>query len=188
MAGLGTLYFVVGASGAGKDTLVGEALKRLPYLHKVRRVVTRPAGPDDDHEPMEPEAFLARRRRGGFVLSWDANGNRYGVTIDMLERLRAGQDCILVGSRAIVDEVRRMHEPVIIVHVTAPLDVIARRLRERGREDEMMIQGRMGRAGRGAPRGPDVATVDNGGALEDSVPLFLAALETSPCPTRSLAP
>ena len=188
MAGSGTLYFVVGASGAGKDTLVGEALKHVPDLYKVRRVITRPLDKDGDHEPMEPEAFLTRRRRGGFVLSWDANGHRYGVTRDMLDRLREGQDCVLIGSRAIVDEVRRLYDPLVVMHVTAPLDVIAKRLRERGREDEIMIQGRMGRAGRGAPSGADVVTVDNGGALEDSLPRFLAALEKSPCPTRSLAP
>ena len=39
----GRLFVVVGASGAGKDTLIAGALAADPRLHWARRVITRPA-------------------------------------------------------------------------------------------------------------------------------------------------
>ena len=81
------------------------------------------------------------------------------------------------GSRSVVNEARAEFSPIRIIHVVAPLDVLSRRLRDRGREDEDEIDHRIGRSARLAPRGPDVVTIDNSGSVEDGVAAFLAALE-----------
>ena len=39
---MGGLFAVVGPSGAGKDSLMYAARSRLPEVHLVRRVITRP--------------------------------------------------------------------------------------------------------------------------------------------------
>jgi ribose 1,5-bisphosphokinase len=171
----GTLFFVVGPSGAGKDTLIAEAMKRRPDLHLMQRTITRPAV-DAEHEAVSTEEFTARIRDDHFSLQWDAHGTRYGVSRELDTVLSQGKSVILNGARSIVPDVRERYDPLKIIQVTAPLDVLAKRLRERGREDADDIEYRLGRAERGAARGPDVVDVPNGGALEDGVIAFLEAL------------
>ena len=48
----GTLHLVVGPSGVGKDTLIAAARAVRPDLIVPTRMVTRPAGPGEDHEPV----------------------------------------------------------------------------------------------------------------------------------------
>src|SRR5215471_618461 len=73
----GTLFFIVGASGVGKDTLVAEAMRLLQGTHRymqVRRAITRPAGNGEDHEPVGDAEFDARLSKGAFLHSWAAHG------------------------------------------------------------------------------------------------------------------
>ena len=171
---------VVGPSGAGKDTLIAEALKRRPDLHYVRRVITRPDEEDggtEKHIPIDIETFKRRKREGAFLLHWDANGYHYGVPPDLEQVLASGTSAVLNGSRGIVAEARRTLAPMKIILVTARLDDMARRLRARGREDDAAIERRLARAGRDVPTGADVSVVDNSGSIEEGVNRFLAALK-----------
>jgi ribose 1,5-bisphosphokinase len=67
-----------------------------------------------------------------------------------------------------------------VLLVTAPAEVLARRLAARGREDAAAIHARLGRAGYPVPPGEDVAVIENGGALDEGVRRFLAALPAQP--------
>lgn len=171
----GTLYFVVGPSCAGKDTLIEKACIERPDLYVMPRTITRPA-PDGDHVSISEDEFAKLKRGYGFSLNWDANGVRYGIPRDLEARLEDGQSVIVNGSRSIVTDVQTKFEPVKIINVTARFDVLARRLRERGRETNEEIELRLGRADRSIPKGEGVVNIDNSGSLEDSVPAFVAAL------------
>ena len=171
----GTLFLVVGPSGAGKDTLIDATCRQRSDLYLMPRTVTRPA-PDGEHIEVSTEEFSALKRSYGFALSWDANGVRYGIAREIEDRLEGGQSVILNGSRSIVAEARDRFQPLRIIHVIARLDVLSRRLRERGREDAQAIEDRLGRADREAPRGADVVTVDNSDTIEDGLAAFLEAL------------
>ncbi len=172
----GTLYLVVGPSGAGKDSLISAAAQHRADLWVAPRMITREPV-DNEHIEISAEEFNDLKRQGHFLLNWDAHGLRYGISRDLLDKLEAGQSIIVNGSRSIVQEAREDLAPVKIIHVVAPVDQLTRRLRERGREDEYEIENRIGRSARLAPRGPDVITVDNSGTLEEGVTAFLAALE-----------
>lgn len=177
MSAKGIVYFVVGASGSGKDTLIGKGRAERPDLHFVQRAITRPVSEGDrTHTPLTATEFSDRKRANALVLTWDAHGHRYGVPDDVLDRVAAGESVVINGSRAAVHEARMAFDTLRIIHVTARLDVLSRRLRERGREDEAEIDRRMARANRNAPRGSDVVTVDNSGPLEEGFARFLAAL------------
>lgn len=177
MVAKGTLYFVVGPSGSGKDTLIAIAKRARPDIHVVQRVITRPVTENDcNHTEMNVQEFVEARRANRFALTWDANGFRYGVPCDVFALLDAGEAALVNGSRAAVDDARRIFDPIKIVYVTAKLDELARRLRTRGREDPSGIASCMARAGRNAPSGADVVSVDNSGSLEDGLDAFLAAL------------
>ena len=171
----GTLYLVVGPSGAGKDTLIASARIRRPDLYLMPRTITRPAK-DNEHIAVTEEEFSALKRGYGFSLNWDANGLRYGISRDLEDRLEAGQSVILNGSRSIVDDVTARFQPSRIIYVHARLDVLAQRLRERGREDDNEIDLRLARTERAAPKGPGVITIDNSDSIDDSSEAFLSAL------------
>mgnify|MGYP001549422271 CR=1 FL=1 len=56
----GSFFVVVGASGVGKDTLIAGAMEILAPTGRyvqARRVITRPAGPGEDHTPVSPDEF-----------------------------------------------------------------------------------------------------------------------------------
>ena len=177
----GTLIAVVGPSGAGKDTLIREALARRPDLVAARRVISRPA--DDSTEifdSVNPAEFARRRAEGQFALDWQAHGLSYGIPAAIGQALEAGRHVLANLSRAAIPVARGRFRPFRALVVTAPAAVLARRLAARGREDAAAIRARLERAGYDLPLGPDVVVIDNGGALEDGIAAFLDALPGQP--------
>jgi phosphonate metabolism protein PhnN/1,5-bisphosphokinase (PRPP-forming) len=176
----GTLFLVVGPSGAGKDTLIAAAravLKDDPRFVFPRRYITRPpeAG-GEDHVPASREAFEEARAEGAFSLDWKSHGLAYGIPRETEVALTAGRSVVVNVSRSVVDEARQRFQPAKIILVTAPVPVLAERLARRGRENAAAIAERLARAGYPAPEGPDVVVIDNGGVVEEAVAVFVAAL------------
>ena len=70
---MGCLIAVVGASGAGKDTLIDAARRHFEDCADIvfpRRVITRSDQLGEDHVAITPERFADMERTGGFLLSW----------------------------------------------------------------------------------------------------------------------
>ena len=168
------LILVVGPSGAGKDTLLAAARARLagdPGFRFVRRVITRPADPDgENHEPVTPEAFAARR----FALQWTAHGLSYGIPQDIEDDLAFGRHVIANTSRAVITEAVARYQARVIL-ITAPITILARRLAQRGRETEADIAARLAREV-ALPPGIDSETVLNDATPDEGAERFLAAL------------
>ena len=176
----GTLVLVVGPSGAGKDSLIAWCRMRLaaePTVVFPRRVITRvPDGGSEDHDTASEAAFEAAVGRGDFALHWRAHGLGYGIPAGIAEDLAAGRHVVVNVSRAVLDEARRKFQPVRVVVVTAPAEVLAERLRRRGREETGDIAARLARAAAYAPSGPDVVVVENAGSLDSAGAKMLALL------------
>jgi ribose 1,5-bisphosphokinase len=173
----GTLIAVVGPSGSGKDTLIRAALAQRPDLVAARRVISRP--PDDATEifdSVDEAAFRRDRIEGRFALDWRAHGLSYGIPAAVERDLAAGRHVLANLSRQAIGAARARFRPFSALVVTAPPEVLARRLASRGREDARAVAERLLRAGYAAPEGPDVIVVDNGGSLEAGIRAFLAAL------------
>lgn len=169
------LFLVVGPSGAGKDTLLSGAIAADPRLHWARRVITRPetAG-GEPFEGVEEAEFATRLARGDFALHWDAHGLRYGVP---LAQLPQGRDVILNGSRAAIAQVRAAFPALRVIHITAPLSVLANRLAARGRESRSDIEARLGRADLSLQKGLPVIEIINDASPEAGVERLLQALK-----------
>lgn len=163
----GTFIAVVGPSGAGKDTLIRAALNCRPDLGAVQRVISRPlsAGTEDFDSVSDPE-FSRRKVAGDFILDWQAHGLQYGIPATVRHDLKAGRHMFANLSRGAIAEARRLFDPMLVLVVTAPADVLARRLAERGRESADDIAERLRRAAFAAPEGPDVRVIENGGDLQ----------------------
>jgi phosphonate metabolism protein PhnN/1,5-bisphosphokinase (PRPP-forming) len=143
------LILIVGASGAGKDTLlngVRELLGEHPGVRFVRRVITRPGDMgEEDHESCTLQEFEAREQAGDFALSWRAHGLRYGIPADISFDLAKGRVVIANVSRAVVAEAAEQF-PVSVVEITAPAELRAGRLARRGREAADDVARRLSRA------------------------------------------
>ena len=172
------LVLVVGPSGAGKDTLLAASrtvLANEPRYRLVRRVVTRPAGEgNEDHEAVNEAEFERRRKAGGFALHWRAYGLLYGVPADVELDLAAGRVVVANVSRAVVADAAARF-PVAVIEITAPADVLARRLAARGREDAVDVARRLSRAVE-LPLPVERETVVNDGTVEQGTKRLLAAL------------
>jgi ribose 1,5-bisphosphokinase len=145
----GRLVYVVGPSGAGKDTVIAWAREHLPAgsaVHFAKRMVTRPAlsGADGD-VAATPEEFDAAQSRGEFAMAWKANGLRYGIAATMREWLARGTTVVVNGSRGYLPLALRDFPDLEVVLVTARTEVLRARLIARGREDAARIAERLAR-------------------------------------------
>lgn len=174
----GGLFAVVGPSGVGKDTLMSAAAARLPDVRLVRRIITRSsAAGGEDFEGVSLAEFEQRRDAGEFVLHWGAHGLYYGIPRRIEDDLLAGYKVLFNGSRAIMLQAQAWFPGLTVLHVTAPVEVLAARLAARGRESKTDIAARLVRAGYDLPDGLNVKTICNDSSLEAAVDSFVAALQ-----------
>ncbi len=171
----GTFVGVVGPSGAGKDSIMRAAAQRLagnPDIVFVRRIVTRNADSNEDHDSTDPETFAALELGGAFALSWSANGLSYGLPVSLMDDLAAGRVVVANLSRDSVPAARHRFARSMIVHVTAAIEVLRERLAQRGRED---AEERDLRIARSLMREQSVQAdvrIENNGALDEAVERF----------------
>jgi phosphonate metabolism protein PhnN/1,5-bisphosphokinase (PRPP-forming) len=173
----GTLFLVVGPSGAGKDSLIAGARARLGAgYHFPRRVITRRAeAGGEDHEPVTGAAFEVLLAGDAFSLHWRAHGLAYGIRREIEAVLALGQPVVANVSRAVIVDAAHL-APVRVLHVTAPAPILAARLVARGREDAADRARRLARAEALELGGADVRTVLNDADLETGIARFMAAL------------
>ncbi len=177
----GTLFLVVGASAAGKDTLIDAARAARPDIIFPRRVVVQPDADSprigEAVDAVSPGRFDEMAASGAFALWWHAHGLGYGVPAQVSSDLAAGRDVMVNVSRTVIDEARRTFAPLRILVVTASVETRAKRLAARGRETPEEIESRLRRGAMTAPEGPDVITIHNDGAPEPAIEAFLTALQ-----------
>ncbi len=160
----GCLVLVVGPSGAGKDSLIQVARGLVgndPRFMFPTRMITRHAeSGGEQHVEVTEFGFEQMRRSGAFFLSWKAHGHGYGLPADIGKHLDLGRTVVVNASRAVIAEARAKAPRVSVVHVTAPKDIVAARLKQRNREQPDEIAERLARYEGDAPV-PEVAlTID----------------------------
>lgn len=178
-AGPGTLVLVVGPSGAGKDALITRAASELSADDRFvfpNRMVTRAPGAAEEHDVIDWDAYHKGVQDDRFALSWEAHGLGYALPVGIDEHIRRGATIVVNVSRRVVSIARSRYRHVIVVLVTAPLDVRRERILARGRELLSEIDSRLGRSA--DDFSPDMAdfTIDNSGPIEIGSAKLLAAL------------
>ncbi len=170
LTGAGALVLVVGPSGAGKDSVLRGARAALIEEPRIRfppRVVTRAADETEDNATMTEAEFAAADAAGAFLLVWRAHGLRYGIPAALGDYLRSGDLVVVNASRTVVTAARGAFARTHAVLVTAPLEIRAHRLRERGRDPD--FEARLARdVGHERDLQPDLV-IDNSGSLAASV-------------------
>ncbi len=159
---------VVGPSGAGKDTLMDAARARLGGCRFARRLITRPAMVGaEDHDSCSPAEFLAAVARGEIALHWQAHGLNYGIPADALVAVAQGEVVVANVSRGVIAQAEALGARVVVVNVTAPPDVLAKRLSLRGRESEADIAARLARDAPLRTQSAELVTICNDRTVDE---------------------
>lgn len=178
---VGRLFYVVGASGVGKDTLIAYARERLSASHGIvfaHRYITRPVEPGgENHIELTVAEFEQRERLGLFAMTWESHGYSYGVGIEIDAWLARGLVVVVNGSRDYAATVSRRYPGIGIVWISAEPSAVQTRLKQRGRESGDEIDARLARNARlGVQPPPGVLCVDNDGTLEAAGAQLVALL------------
>lgn len=182
--GPGAFLAVVGASGAGKDSVLAYARARCPAAGPVffpRRVITRPPGPGEDHQPVTETEFDAALARGEFAVSWAAHGLRYGIPAAADAEVRAGRVAVANVSRTILGDLAVRYHRLVVAVVTVSPTVRAERLRARGRETGNGIGRRLSRPDPAPGHQADVV-ISNDGPLAEGGEALLSAIRAAAAP------
>jgi guanylate kinase len=131
---------ITGPSGAGKGTLIRELRARMPELEVAISATTRERRPGEqegrEYYFLSEEEF-ARRVAAGEFLEYVVyvSGHCYGTLRSELDRIgAAGHVCILELETEGALHVREAVPESVTIFVTAPIEELERRLRERATE------------------------------------------------------
>jgi guanylate kinase len=145
----GLLFVVSAPSGAGKTTVVEEAIRRTPRLTRSRSYTSRRVSDGEvdgiDYHFITRERFEAMKAGDQFLEWAEYSGNLYGTSLVDTERVLAGgDDLVLVIDVQGGRKIRQHGWPAVYVFVLPPsFEVLESRLRERRRDTEVQIQRRL---------------------------------------------
>jgi len=167
----GSLYYLIGASGVGKDSLLNY-VRSLLANHPVvitHRYITRPVElTGENHVQLSEAEFLKRQTYGCFLFSWQSHDLHYGIGQEVENWLAQGLSVVINGSRGYLEEATRIWPDIKPILVTVSLDKLQQRLEIRGRENAEQIQERLERAASFADlQHPNLRTVSNDSSLKE---------------------
>jgi guanylate kinase len=142
------VFVVTGPSGAGKGTLIQLVLPRFPELALAVSATTREQRPGEQDGThywfLDREEFERRVEAGEFLEYVDFVGNRYGTLRSEIDRLRElGKAPLLELETEGAQRVKRRVDRAVTVFLTAPVEELERRLRDRATESSGAIDDRL---------------------------------------------
>lgn len=176
----GRLFYLIGPSGSGKDSLIRYARERIasPTVHFAPRYITRASSAGgEDHIEVSPAEFARLREVGAFALHWSGNGLEYGIGADIETCLDGGLNVVVNGSRAYLNEAAQRFPALCPVLVEVAEEVLAERLIARGRETPAEIRARLERhRALPQPDHPELVVIRNDGDLAEAGDALLGLL------------
>lgn len=147
----GTLYYLMGASGSGKDSI----LRHFRQYHNqscgrpiviAHRYITRDSDATENAISVSPIEYELRKKHQFFALTWEAHDLSYGIGIEINHWLKQGV-CVLVnGSRAYLPEARDIYqEQLHSILVSVDDNLLKERLTTRNRESDELVAERLQR-------------------------------------------
>lgn len=177
----GRLFYVIGASGAGKDSLMNAARVKLagdyPLVFAHRYITRDVELSGENHIALTEQEFANRAARGCFCMHWQSHGLNYGIGIEVQAWLALGLDVVMNGSRRYLTQAIRDFPGLIPLLVDVDLDVLEQRLIKRGRENMQQIKQRLERAQAfNALDCPGLVRLDNNQNLEVGLAKLISIL------------
>lgn len=166
------LFYIIGGSGAGKDSLIDFVQKNLPdntHVKYVQRYITRSddAG-GENHIALTEDEFLRMKSKNCFAMDWFSHDTHYGIGIEIKNWMSAGFSIIMNGSRGYLQQAATNFPNLVPVLISVDPDILSERLFLRGRENYSEIQKRITQAIKleSSVAHPRLQIIENNGALE----------------------
>jgi len=144
---MGNLYYVIGASGAGKDSLIHYLRENMPDDASVlfaHRYITRPANAGgENHVALSVREFERRKELGCFAMHWFSHETHYGIGREINVWMSHGLDVVVNGSRGFLEEAKELFPNLVPVLISVDPAILSERLYARGRETSDQIQKRL---------------------------------------------
>ncbi|MNJ14715.1 Ribose 1,5-bisphosphate phosphokinase PhnN [compost metagenome] len=175
----GRLIYLMGPSGAGKDSLIDavRAVLDKSQVEIAQRVITRSAEAKGEKAVgVSTERFEQLCAEGAFALHWRANDLAYGVPVVIDSWLAGGRAVMVNGSRAHLAKARECYPNLLAILVTVEPRVLRQRLLARGRENLEEIERRLARSQQVSLHDPAIHLLDNSTSLEDAARRLLDLL------------
>lgn len=174
----GRLFYLVGASGSGKDSLLEGCRRQLPAQLRcciAHRYITRAAGAGgENHVHLSEAEFHLREELGLFAMTWYSHGYHYGIGNEIDTWLASGANVLINGSRAYLPRAMEMYSELVPVLVDVDPDKLRQRLLSRGRETPDEIECRLARHARIVSQMPACTVrISNDGKLDEGVRALL---------------
>jgi len=166
------LFYIIGASGAGKDSVMNYCREQingeLPVVF-AHRYITRPANAGgENHVSLSRLEFELRLQHGQFAMHWESHGLYYGIGIEINNWLQNGLTVVINGSREYLPIAMEKYPAIQPVLIDADTDLIKNRLNSRAREDKDAIDKRLQRNEELRLQDTDIARIQNNGAIQDA--------------------
>lgn len=145
----GRLFYVIGPSGVGKDTLLNYVRPRLSHAPVLfaHRYITRPVElTGENHVSLSMDEFENRMQLGCFLFAWQSHELCYGIGQEVADWLEMGINVVINGSRGYLKQAAKIMPDLVPVLIRADQRVLRHRLEGRGRETEEQIVERLERA------------------------------------------
>ena len=152
MSAAGRIFVVSGPSGSGKSTLIREVRQKVPDLgYSVSHTSRPPRGQEKngaEYHFVSRKNFQEMIDKGEFVEWAEVYRDLYGTSVSSLRsQITIGLDVIMdidvQGGRNIKDHFK----DAILIYVLPPsLEILEKRLRDRGTDDEKTIRTRLNKA------------------------------------------
>lgn len=144
------LFYIIGASGVGKDSLLNyarEHLSKETSLIFAHRFITRKADAgSENHISVSEEEFQRRLELGRFAMHWDSHGLRYGIDIGLNQWLAKEVSVAMNGSRGYLQQASYDYPELRPILIRVDQKILRQRLELRGRESAEQIELRLERA------------------------------------------
>lgn len=127
------LLIISGPSGVGKNTLVDKVIGTNPNLRYFRKITTRDQRPDDRETEarfVTEEEYDQLRSHHRIALPYEIRGCKYGLPVDSFADLKDGPRMVCLGDFQLIQSLHDAFDTTT-VYVTAPIEVIIRRLERR---------------------------------------------------------
>jgi len=188
-----TVLVVTGPSGAGKGTLIREVLHRVPDLEVTISATTRDRRPTEENGReywfLTSEEFLAKIEAGEFLEHVTyVSGHRYGTLRSELDRIRAtGHIPLLELETEGALSVKADDPGAVTVFISAPVEELERRLRDRATESTGEIGERIDLAKKQLEQAGDFDYVVENEDLESAVEELVALVRGLLAPAGTMS-
>ncbi len=168
----GTLFYLIGARGCGKESLLQFVQQNLydnTHVRIAHRYSTKPNSETDKerYTALSRAEFNKRLHGGKFAIAWESEGNFYGIDQEVNEWLAQGYNVLINGSRVFLPMARKLFAHLVPVYIQIKPENLTLRLmfKHTNQTDEIRRSIQRECFSTDQFNAPDIVTLDNNGPL-----------------------